>query len=90
MSVFIVAYDLNKETKRPQITKALKGEFGTWAMLSESSYAVSTDKTASQVYKVFEPLLDGNDQLYVITLRKPWAGFGPPSVNDWLDAELPG
>lgn len=89
MAVLLITYDLNREAKRPNIVKDIKA-YGSWAKLSESSYAIKTDKSASTVYAELEEHIDGNDQLYVINLRKPWMGFGPKDVNDWLDDNLPG
>lgn len=88
MSVFIVTYDLNRETVRPPLLKKLKDTYPNWAKLSESSYAVSTSSTAQQIHDTVRPLLDSNDNIYVISLRKPYAGFGPPEVNRWLEANL--
>lgn len=88
MAVFLVTYDLNNEDVRPKIVKHLKAAFGTWARLSESSYAIKTDGSASDVFRHFEPLLDGDDQLYVISLKKPYAGQGSSQVNDWLANNL--
>lgn len=86
MTVYLVTYDLNKETKRPDILKVLKEM--SWAKLSESSYAVDTEETALQVYNRFKGVIDANDNLYVISLRQPYSGFGPDDVNKWLDARL--
>lgn len=87
MAVYIVTYDLNKETVRPKITEEVKAS-PRWAMLSESSYAISTTETPDQVYSRFTKYLDGNDTLYVITLRRPYTGRGPKEVNDWLEKNL--
>ena len=87
MAVYIVAYDLNKETRRPKIVEAIKAHDG-WAMLSESSYAVATSKSPDDVYAGLTGFLDENDQLYVITLKQPHVGFGPPQINEWLSANL--
>lgn len=87
MAAYIVTYDLNKEIKRPKIVE----EFDKtgFAKLSESSYAISTNETAEQVFKRFQKFIDDNDRLYVIPLRKPYSGFGLKEVNDWLDNHLP-
>lgn len=87
MAVFIVAYDLNKEVRRPPIVAEVKK--GNWARLSESSYAISTIESVDQVYARFKPLLDDNDNLYVIPLRQPYRGWGPKDVHDWLGTHLP-
>lgn len=86
MSVHLVTYDLNKETTRPKIVDEVKKT--SWAKLSESSYAIDSNETADQVYARFKKFIDSNDQLYVVGLHKPWNGFGPTVVNDWLDSHL--
>jgi hypothetical protein len=88
LGVYLVTYDLNKEVIRPKITEKVRA-FDSWAKLSESSYAISTNMTPEQVYNYFKPLLDDNDNLYVITLKRPYAGQGLQEVNDWLNDNLP-
>lgn len=88
MAVYLVTYDLNREVKRPPIVEKVKS-FSGYAKLSESSYAISTTLTVEQVHAAFKPLLDDNDNIYIISLRKPWTGFGPKSVNEWLATHLP-
>lgn len=87
IATYIVTYDLNKETVRPKIVDAIK-QYGTWAKLSESSYAIAVNKTPVDVYNDLLPLLDGNDQIYVITLRRPYYGQGSEDVNKWLEDNL--
>ena len=89
MACYIVTYDLNKETNRPDIVAAFDAYDG-WARLSESSYSISTNKSPDQVFSDFAEYLDGNDQIYVISLSKPYAGQGDQKVNDWLEGHLPG
>lgn len=86
MTVYIVTYDLNKETKRPNILSDIKST--SWAKLSESSYAISTTETPTEVYNRLGEHIDSNDNLYIITLNKPYFGQGPQDVNDWLADNL--
>lgn len=88
MATYLVSYDLNKETRRPPIVEKIKEISSGWAKLSESSYAISYSGTPEQVYSSLKPLIDDNDNLYVITLKRPWMGFGPNDVNEWLDKYL--
>lgn len=76
MSVYIVTYDLNTPGKD---YSGVLGEIKkhSWARLSESSYAIDTNKTVYQIYDGIKPYLDSNDNLYIITLTKPWTGYGP-------------
>lgn len=87
MAVYIVTYDLNKETKRPPIVEEVRKSPG-WAKLSESSYAISTQETTTEVYNRFKPLLDDNDAFFVITLRRPFSSWGSKEINDWLNNHL--
>ena len=87
MSVLLITYDLNHEVRRPRIVEAIKGQEGV--KLSESSYAISTSSSPEQVYNWLRPMLDDNDHVYIVTLRKPWFGYGPQLTNEWLDRNLP-
>lgn len=87
MAVYIVTYDLNLEASRPNILGSIKER--SWAKLSESSYAIETDETSEEVFIDLRRHLDGDDNIYIIPLRKPYSGFGPNAVNEWLDANLP-
>lgn len=87
MAVLLVTYDLNREIVRPNITKRIKDSY-SWAKLSESSYAIATDATPEQVYAHLRPMIDQNDHIYVITLKRPYIGFGPKEVNAWLETHL--
>lgn len=60
MAVYIVNYDLNKETSRPPIVKKIKDTYPTWAKLSESSYAISTYSDVNDVFSTLKPLIDSN------------------------------
>ncbi|WP_156942309.1 hypothetical protein [Hyphomonas adhaerens] len=86
MAIYIVAYDLNNEVQRPNIIQEI--DKTNWARLSESSYAIETSETVSQVHARFRKYLDDDDQFYVITLSRPWTGQGPRNVNQWLAQRL--
>lgn len=88
MPALLITYDLNNETRRPPIVKKIKEAWPMWARLSESSYAVQTHLSPGQVFEQLRPLLDNNDNLYVITLKKPYSGWGPKDLNDWLERNL--
>ena len=85
MAAFLVTYDLNKETVRPKIVDEIRK--WPWARLSESSYAVDAI-SVDAVYNTLKPLIDDNDNLFVIPLKKPYHGWGPKEVHDWLADKL--
>lgn len=87
MPVYVVAYDLNQETRRPNIVAEVRRSSG-WAKLSESSYAIETIETVTQVHERFSKYLDRNDSFYVISLSRPWTGYGDRHVMEWLGTAL--
>lgn len=89
MKIYLVTYDLHvRGQKYTELLDKIK-ESGMWAMLSESSYAIGTEKAPQQLYDYLKTSLDSNDQLYIITLTKPYTGFGTEEVNNWLEKHLP-
>lgn len=87
MTVFLIAYDLKSPGQKHS---ALLSEIKKypWARLSESSYAINTNETCLDVFNKMRLFLDGNDNIYVVPLCQPYAGFGPADVNSWLDSNL--
>ena len=88
MAVLLVTYDLNRPGKDyPDLLKTIK-EY-SWSKISESSYAINTTKSPIDVFNQLKPFVDKNDNLYVINLKRPYTGFGPKEVNEWLEQNLP-
>jgi hypothetical protein len=89
MNVLLITYDLKKPGQGyADFHKVIKS-YGAWARLSESSYTVQTDEEPTTVYNKLASHMDKNDQAYVVNLTRPWMGYGPQEVNEWLDQHLP-
>jgi hypothetical protein len=88
MAVLLVTYDLNKPGQDYLDVLNVIKSF-SWARLSESSYVIATEFTPAAVMDKLRPFLDPSDNIYVITLKRPYAGFGPKAVNEWLEKFLP-
>lgn len=56
--------------------------------LSDTAWAIQADKGADELYQDLEPLLEKDDHAYIITLGKPWIGYGYEAMNDWLKRHL--
>ncbi|MCW5593697.1 MAG: hypothetical protein KIS74_16480 [Burkholderiales bacterium] len=87
MAVLLITYDLKKPGQSYEDFYEVRNTYA-YARLSESSYAVQTDETPKQVYDKLAPHVDKNDRLYVITLSRPYQGWGAKEVNDWLEKRL--
>lgn len=88
MAVRLITYDLNKPGQNHNKVLTKIKAFGSWARLSESSYAVETNESPQAIFNAFKPLLDQNDDFLVITLTRPWAGQASQEVIDWLQNRL--
>jgi len=87
MAVLLVTYDLRKPGQDyDDLYKAIKSY--PWARLSESSYAVDTTEPPDTLFRELRNHMDSNDQLYIINLTRPYSGFGPQDVNNWLEQHL--
>ena len=82
--ILLVTYDLNSQGQDYEnILDSIK-EF-EHIQLSESSYAIFTNKAISIVFrKHFEPYLDINDELHIIKLTNLYRCYGNPDVEEWL------
>ena len=88
MSIYLVTYDLNKPGQHhAAVLEEIKKSAG-WARLSESSYVVSTGDTPQALLARIRAVADANDTIYIITLKSPYSGFGPSTVNSWLESNL--
>ena len=87
MAVYLVTYDLHVLGQNYQdlLTKIKKYN---WIQLSESSYAIQSSTDPVTLYNNLSTSLDRNDHIYIITLGKPFWGFGPQQTNDWLSSHL--
>jgi hypothetical protein len=87
MSTLLITYDLNKKGQDYNgFYKVIKQY--SWAKLSESSYAIQTGESPISIYNQLALHLDKNDHVYIITLAKPYYGYGPDEVNTWLSNSL--
>lgn len=88
MAVLLVTYDLNSPGQDYKDLLSSIKSTGSWAKLSESSYAISTNETVSAWYDRLGRYIDKNDSIFIITLKRPYTGYGPKDVVDWLDSNL--
>jgi CRISPR-associated endonuclease Cas2 len=87
MSVLLVTYYLNKpEQDYSDLLKKIKSY--PYSRLSESSYAIITDKRTQTIYEELKKYIDKNDNILIINLKMPYWGSAPQEVIDWLDKHL--
>ncbi len=88
-TTLLITYDLSEPERNYEgLLKKIKS-YGTWARITESSYAIVTTKDTETVRDELLKLLDDNDKIYVGLLSAPAAWYGlPDSVSNWLQKYL--
>ena len=83
MAVLLITYDITDATQK---NSSFYNEVQNYyhVKLSPSSYAIYTNQPAAYVYKKLRPSLEKDDRLYIFSLDKPWAGYGPEKNKNWL------
>jgi hypothetical protein len=83
MAALFITYDeKNPWLDYGGLVKAIKSH--RWVRLTDNVYVIATDAPAQTVFEKLRQFLDDSANLYVISLKQPFAGFGPESINEWL------
>ena len=91
MSVYIVTYDLRKESTNEDYNRLIEliKEEGVWACLGGSSYLVESERSAVELRDKYKQVMDNNDMLYVgkVTAPAAWRGYSE-QVSKWIKEKL--
>ena len=91
MNTFIVSYDINEgqnvprsaQEARTALISAIR-EFGTWAKITESCWAIASDMTATQIRDRLLSQIREVDRLMVVQSAHVAAWHNTFCRNDWL------
>ncbi len=87
MAVYLVAYNIVNDKGRKTVLEKIKGY--DCVELSESAYAVISNKTPKQLLEELAVPFSTFDRFYVIPLKQPYDGFGTDYDKTSLDGNLP-
>jgi hypothetical protein len=84
MPVLLISYDLSPEGRSYYpLVQAIKKH--PWARMTTTSYVIHTELSVQAIFEQLRPMVASTSNLYILTLRKPYAGYGPEEVNSWLE-----
>lgn len=84
MHCYIISYDLcQPNTDYQSLYKALKS-FPNWGRLTESTWAIISDKDAVEIRNSLTPYIDANDRIIVILSGKVAAWNNCLANNEWI------
>jgi len=87
MACYIVSYNLIKERNYEKLYDALKS-YRTWAKITESTWAIVTNKTATEVRDHLSKFIDEDDRLFVVKSGVASAWRNVRCRNEWLKKHL--
>ena len=87
MTCYIISYDLVKERDYEKLYGAIKS-YDNWARITESTWAIITNKSAKEVRDNLVKSLDGDDKLIVIKSGEEAAWKNASCSNEWLKKNL--
>lgn len=90
MTILLLTYELSREFD-PNFDysnfRKLRDGFSP-VKLSESTYVLKTSKEPSEIRHKLQESLHADDNLYIITLKKPYSSRGLKKAVKWLDNNL--
>lgn len=87
MNTYIISYDLRKVRDYQDLYSTIK-QYGTWAKILESLWAVKTTHNMEQVRNTLQKCMDTDDGIFV-TLSSGVAAWDKVICKDeWLKANL--
>lgn len=87
MASYIITYDLRKSRDYTALYNAIKS-YGTWAKITESSWAIVTEQSAVQVRDFLSHSIDDDDRLFVAKYGGTAAWRNAIAKNDWFHQNL--
>lgn len=88
MAVYVLTYNIGNTSIQSGIAEEV--DRTPWARISETSYAIKTDESPSDIYSRFSEYLDETDSFYVFMIETSYCGQGSQDVEDWLAESLSG
>ncbi len=87
MACYIISYDLVNERDYERLYEAIKS-YDNWAKITESTWAVVTNKSAKEIREHLVNHMDGNDKIIVIKSGGEAAWKNSTCSNEWLQKYL--
>lgn len=87
MAAYLITYDLRNKRDYDSLYSAIKS-YGTWAKITESSWAIVTDQTAIQIRDYLSKFLDEDDRVFVAKYGGAAAWRNVIAKNEWFHQHL--
>lgn len=87
MRCYVITYDLIKQKNYEILWQAIK-TLGVWAKITESTWAVKTEKSAKEIRDYLSQYIDSDDRIFVVRSGVEAAWKNSICSNEWLRNNL--
>ncbi|MDF1723144.1 MAG: hypothetical protein P1U59_01425 [Alcanivorax sp.] len=87
MKTYIITYDLVKDKDYKSLHEVIRS-FNKWARITESTWAVVTNKKAAEIRDELGQVMDSDDRLFVVKSGVEAAWRNSKCKNEWLKENL--
>ena len=84
MACYIISYDLKIEGQSYNALYEKIKNYGTWAHITESTWAIVSNATAREIYNNLIQVMDYNDSLFIIKSAREANWNNVLCRNTWL------
>lgn len=86
-NTYIITYDLINNSDYEPLYNAIKS-YGTWGRITESTWAIVTDRTPSMVRDHLLQFLKPSDRILVVKTANIAAWHNTLASNEWVKANI--
>lgn len=86
--VHIISYDLKKEGHDYSGLYEKIKQCGEWRHYLDSTWLVSSSKSAQQIYNLVKGSLDANDHILIAEITNDYYGYLNKTAWDWIRQKL--
>lgn len=83
METYLISYDLSNKDKYQELFEKIKS-YGPWAHITQSFFAVSSDKSAKEIRDELLQIIGDNSCLMVVRSGHEAAWHKTICSNEWL------
>ena len=88
MTPYLVTIDIGMPVpESPELMESIES-YAQHIELAESTYVITSDESAAEVYTTLRRHLESKDRIYVFELGEHFAGRGPTMTIDWLNEHI--
>ncbi len=89
MKAYSITYDLKSPGSNYEKLYEVIKDTGKWWHFLESTWLVVSNETSQEIWDKIAPVVDKNDFILIIEIKRNYYGWLPKDAWDWIDTNVP-